>query len=43
MGTKTGFSTDFVIKRSDFGVGKAMQVLGEDVHVSIGFEGTLKK
>jgi polyisoprenoid-binding protein YceI len=43
MGTKTGFYTDFVIKRTDFGVGKNMQMLGEDVHVSIGIEGTKKK
>ncbi len=43
MGTKTGFSTDFVIKRADFGVGKTMPMLGDDVHVSIGFEGTKKK
>ena len=43
MGTRTGFSADFVINRTDFGVGKNMQMLGEDVHVSIGFEGTKKK
>jgi polyisoprenoid-binding protein YceI len=43
MGTKTGFSTDFVIKREDFGVGKNMKMLGEDVHVSIGLEGAKKK
>ncbi len=42
-GTRTGFSTDFVINRNDFGVGKNMKMLGEDVHVSIGFEGTKKK
>jgi polyisoprenoid-binding protein YceI len=42
-GPRTGFSTDFVIKRTDFGVGKNMQMLGEDVLVSIGFEGTKKR
>ncbi len=39
----TGFSTDFVVKRTDFGVGKAMPILGDDVYVSIGFEGAKKK
>lgn len=41
--TRTGFATDFVIKRSDFGVGKPMAALGDEVSVSIGFEGTKKK
>jgi polyisoprenoid-binding protein YceI len=40
--TRTGFATDFVIKRSDFGVGKPMAALGDEVSVSIGFEGTKK-
>jgi polyisoprenoid-binding protein YceI len=39
---RTGFEADFVIKRSDFGVGKPMPALGDDVFVSIGFEGTKK-
>jgi polyisoprenoid-binding protein YceI len=42
-GARTGFSTDFVINREDFGVGKNMAMLGSDVHVSIGFEGVKKK
>ena len=37
---RTGYATDFVIKRSDFGVGRPMPVLGDEVYVSIGFEGT---
>ena len=41
--THTGFFTDFVVKRSDFGVGKGMDMLGEDVYVSIGIEGAKKK
>ena len=41
--SRTGFSTDFVIKRTDFGVGKPMPALGDDVHVSIDFEGVTKK
>ena len=39
---RTGYVTDFVIKRSDFGVGKPMAVLGDEVYVSIGLEGTKK-
>ena len=31
-----------VLKRSDFGVGKPMPVLGDDVYVAISFEGTKK-
>ena len=42
-GPRTGFSADFVINRTDFGVGKNMKMLGEDVHVSVGFEGTKKR
>ena len=43
MGTRTGFSADFKINRNDFGVGKNMQMLGDEVHVSIGLEGAKKK
>ena len=40
---RTGFSTSqIVVKRNDFGVGKPMPVLGDDVYVSISFEGTKK-
>ena len=40
---RTGFSTSqVVVKRSDFGVGKPMPVLGDEVYVSISFEGTKK-
>ena len=40
---RTGFSTSqIVVKRSDFGVGKPMPVLGDEVYVSISFEGTKK-
>ncbi len=38
--TRTGYSTDLILKRSDFGIDKFAQMLGEDVHISIGFEGT---
>jgi polyisoprenoid-binding protein YceI len=42
---RTGYSTELIIKRSDFGVGKEQfaNALGEDVHVAISFEGTAKK
>ncbi len=43
--SRTGFSTELIIKRSDFGVGleKFAGALGEDVHVAISFEGVQKK
>jgi len=41
--THTGYFTDFELKRTDFGVGKTMPVLGDDVYISIGFEGAKKK
>jgi polyisoprenoid-binding protein YceI len=41
--SRTGFSTSqIVVKRSDFGVGKPMPMLGDEVYVSISFEGTKK-
>jgi polyisoprenoid-binding protein YceI len=41
--SRTGFSTSqIVVKRSDFGVGKPMPILGDEVYVSISFEGTKK-
>jgi polyisoprenoid-binding protein YceI len=42
---RTGFSTELVIKRSEFEVGnpKFGNALGEDVHVAISFEGAQKK
>ncbi len=39
---RTGYSTDLVLKRSEFGVGKPPG-LGDEVFVAIGFEGTLAK
>jgi polyisoprenoid-binding protein YceI len=41
---RTGFKTDFTVKRSDFGVGAAQfaGALGDEVRVAIGFEGTKK-
>jgi polyisoprenoid-binding protein YceI len=42
-GTKRiGFSTEFKLKRSDFGMDKMLEAIGDEVHVSISFEGTSK-
>lgn len=42
---RTGFSTGFIVKRSDFNVAKKVGpgMLGDDVHVAISFEGVKKK
>jgi hypothetical protein len=42
--TRTGFTTELVLKRTDFGVGASVPpaALGEDVHIAIGIEGTKK-
>jgi polyisoprenoid-binding protein YceI len=39
---RTGFSTELVIKRSDFGMDKMTDAIGDEVYVSISFEGTKK-
>jgi polyisoprenoid-binding protein YceI len=39
---RTGFSTDLVLKRSDFGMEKFKEMLGDEVYISISFEGTRK-
>ncbi len=41
---RTGYTTNFTIKRSDFGVAKKVgpQMLGDDVFVNISFEATKK-
>ena len=40
---RTGYSTELVLKRSEFGVGRPMAALGDDVFISISFEATKKK
>jgi polyisoprenoid-binding protein YceI len=42
---RIGFSTGFIVKRSDFNVAKKVGpgMLGDDVHVTISFEGIKKK
>jgi len=39
---RTGYSTELVLKRSDFGVDKFKEAVGDEVYVSISFEGTKK-
>lgn len=39
---RTGFSTALVLKRSDFGIDKFGDAVGDDIHVAISFEGTKK-
>ncbi len=39
---RTGFSTELKIKRSDFGMGKFVEMLGDDVHIAVSFEAEKK-
>jgi polyisoprenoid-binding protein YceI len=39
---RTGFSTELVLKRSEFGMDKMVGPVGDDVYVSISFEGVKK-
>lgn len=39
---RTGYSTDLVLKRSDFEMDKMKEAIGDDVHISISFEGVEK-
>lgn len=39
---RTGYTTELVLKRSDFGMDKMKEAIGDDVHISISFEGTKK-
>ncbi|MFO0811421.1 MAG: YceI family protein [Gemmataceae bacterium] len=40
--SRTGFSTELTLKRTDFGVGKPMDAIGDEVTVAISFEGVKK-
>jgi len=40
---RTGFSTELMLKRSEFRINKFPDMLGDEVYVSIGFEGAKKK
>jgi polyisoprenoid-binding protein YceI len=37
---RTGFSTDLMLKRSEFGMDKFADALGDEVHIAVSFEGT---
>ena len=39
---KTGYATDFSIKRSEFGMDKMTAAIGDEIQVSVGFEGGKK-
>jgi polyisoprenoid-binding protein YceI len=39
---RTGFSTELTLKRSEFGVDKFGQAVGDEVYIAISFEGTRK-
>jgi polyisoprenoid-binding protein YceI len=39
---RTGYSADFGIKRSDFGMEKFKEAVGDEVYLSVSFEGTKK-
>jgi polyisoprenoid-binding protein YceI len=39
---RTGFATQLALKRSDFGIDKFADMLGDDVYIEVSFEGTLK-
>lgn len=39
---RTGYSTTFTIKRSEFGMDKMLEAIGDEVHVTVSFEGTKK-
>jgi polyisoprenoid-binding protein YceI len=39
---RTGYTGEFTIKRSDFGMDKMLQAIGDEVQVQLSFEGTKK-
>jgi polyisoprenoid-binding protein YceI len=39
---RTGFSTELMIKRTDFGMDKFVEASGDEVYIAISFEGTKK-
>jgi len=39
---RTGYSTELVLKRSDFGMDKMIEAIGDEVHIAISFEGVKK-
>jgi hypothetical protein len=39
---RTGYVGEFTIKRSDFGMDKMLEAVGDDIFVQVSFEGTKK-
>ena len=39
---RTGFSTELALKRTEFGMDKMTEAIGDDVHISVSFEGVKK-
>jgi polyisoprenoid-binding protein YceI len=39
---RTGYSTEFKIKRSEFGMDKMLEAIGDEVFIGVSFEGTKK-
>ena len=39
---RTGFSTELTFKRSDFGMDKMLEAIGDEIKASISFEGVKK-
>jgi polyisoprenoid-binding protein YceI len=39
---RTGYFGEFTIKRSDFGMNKMLEAIGDDINVQLSFEGTKK-
>jgi polyisoprenoid-binding protein YceI len=39
---RIGYSTELTLKRSDFGMDKMLEAIGDAVHIAISFEGTRK-
>jgi polyisoprenoid-binding protein YceI len=42
-GQRTGYTADFKLKRSDFGISKGVPILGDDVWVTVSFQGIKKR
>ena len=38
--TRTGYSAEFVLKRTDFGIDKFLPGVGDKIYVAVSFEGT---
>ena len=39
---RVGYSTELVLKRSEFGMDKMLEAIGDEVHIAISFEGVKK-